>query len=206
MDTKHKPFNRYSLEEAYQLLNLTRLTSWKIPFRPIEPTAFFLEELTRLQAFDVTHSEHGKEVLIDAILKEALTRRNTLKIWKEVSLKTDELSGRSEYVFAQRIDLLKHPFVCLAEAKKDDFEKGLAQCLLGMKACQLLNAKAKIAIDMHGIVSNAAAWRFYKLTLRDEVYESPLYSFQTQMPTLFGILDTIFATCERFIEINLDGI
>ena len=200
MEAKHKPFNKYSLEEAYDYLHLTRLTPWEIPFCPIEPTAFFQEELTRMQAFDVTHSEHGKEVLIDAILKEALTRRTALKIWKEVSLKTEELSGRSEYVFAQRIDLLKHPFACLAEAKKDDFEKGLAQCLLGMKACQLLNAKANIKIDMHGIVSNAAAWRFYKLTLRDEVYESPLYSFETQMPTLFGILDTMFATCEEFIK------
>ena len=200
MDVKHKPFTKYSLAEAYDYLHLTCLTPWEIPFRPIEPTTIFRDTLSRLASFDVAFSERGKEVLIDAILQEALSRRNKLKVRKEVSLKTDELSGRSEYVFAERIDLLRHPFVCLAEAKKDDFEKGLAQCLLGMKACQLLNAKAKMTIDMHGIVSNAAAWRFYKLTLCDEVYESPLYSFQTQMPTLFGILDTVFATCEQFIQ------
>lgn len=200
MAAKKKPFNKYTLTEAYQFLHLTRMTPWEIPFRPIEPTAFFYEALNRLQAFDVSFSESGKEVLIDTILQETLSRRTKLKVWKEVSLKTEELNGRSEYVFAPRIDILTHPLVCLAEAKKDNFEQSAAQCLLGMKACQLLNAKEQMAIDMHGIVTNAAGWQFYKLTVRDDAYQSPLYSFQTQMPTLFGILDSIFATCEQYIE------
>ncbi len=140
-------------------------------------------------------------MLIDAILQEALSRRTKLKVWKEIYLKTEELRGRTEYLFAPRFRILTNPFVCLAEAKKDDFEQGAAQCLLGMKACQLLNAKKNLVIDMHGIVSNAAGWRFYKLTVQDALYESPLYSFQTQMPILFGILDTIFKTCEQYIEL-----
>ena len=148
----------------------------------------------------VVETESGKEVLIDTILQEALSRRKKLKVWKEVALKADDLSGRSEYVFAQRLTVLTHPFVCLAEAKKDDFEQGAAQCVLGMKACQALNAKEHLVIDMHGIVTNAAAWQFYKLTVQDEVYQSPLYSFETQTPTLFGILDAIFAACEQYIE------
>ena len=199
MPAKNKPFNKYTLTEAYQFLHLTRFTPWDIPFRPIEPTTFFYEELNRLQAFDVSFSESGKEVLIDAILQEALSRRTKLKVWKEVALKTEALAGRSEYIFAQRIDILTHPYVCLAEAKKDDFERGAAQCVLGMKACQLLNAKEQLVIDMHGIVTNAAGWQFYKLTAQDDVYQSPLYSFQTQTPTLFGILDAIFAACEQYI-------
>lgn len=200
MAAKKKPFNRYTLTEAYRFLHLTHLKSWDILFDPIVPSALFHENLKRLASFDTSSNERGKEVLIDLILQEALSRHVQLKVWKEVALKTEELSGRSEYVVARRIDILTHPYVCLAEAKKDDFEQGAAQCLLGMKACQWLNAKADFAIDMHGIVTNAVGWRFYKLTLRDEILESPLYSFQTQMPTLFGILDTIFAACEQFIQ------
>lgn len=200
MATKKKPFNKYSLAEAYEFLHLGNPLAWEIPYEQIEPSAFFREALRRLEVFDLESSERGKEVLIDAILQEALNRRTNLKIWKEVALKTELLSGRTEYLFAERFRILKHPYVCLAEAKRDDFEKGLAQCLLGMKACQLLNIKANIAIDLHGIVTNALGWRFYKLTLRDELYESQFYSFQTQMPTLFGILDAIFATCEQYIK------
>ena len=200
MAAKKKPFNQYTLAEAYGYLHVTQVFPWEIPFSPIEPSAIFQAELERLQAFDITFSESGKEVLIDTILQEALSRRKKLKVWKEVALKADDLSGRSEYVFAQRLTVLTHPFVCLAEAKKDDFEQGAAQCVLGMKACQVLNAKEHLVIDMHGIVTNAAAWQFYKLTVRDEVYQSPLYSFETQTPTLFGILDAIFAACEQYIE------
>lgn len=200
MTARKRPFNKYTLAEAYQFLHLEHITPWTIDFTPIEPGPLFHELLKRLQAFDVTFNERGKEVLIDAILQEALSRRTKLKVWKEVALRTEELSGRSEYVFARRIDILEHPYVCLAEAKKDNFEQGAAQCLLGMKACQLLNAKDGPRIDMHGIVTNAAGWQFYQLTVDDDVYQTPLYSFETQMPTLFGILDAIFAACEHYIE------
>lgn len=44
---------------------------------------------------------------------------------------------------------LTRSYVCLAEAKKDDFEQGTAQCILAMKTCQLLNAKENLMIDMH---------------------------------------------------------
>jgi hypothetical protein len=41
MAAKKKPFNKYTLTEAYQFLHLTRLTPWNIPFNPIEPTKIF---------------------------------------------------------------------------------------------------------------------------------------------------------------------
>lgn len=199
MAAKKKPFNKYDLVEAYAYLHVTQVIAWEIAFDPIEPSAIFQADLERLEAFDVTFGESGKEVLIDTILQEALSRHKKLKVWKEVALKAEDLSGRSEYVFAERLTVLTHPFVCLAEAKKDDFEQGAAQCLLGMKACQLLNAKEHLMFDMYGIVTNAAAWQFYKLTTKNEVYRSRLYSFETQTPTLFGLLDAIFATCEQHI-------
>lgn len=195
--TKKKTFNKFTLAEAYDFLGLAKLQDWEIGFSPVEPTTLFEQYLKRLDAFDLVSSESGKEVLIDAILNEALARRTQLKVWKEVYLKTAEVSGRSEYVLAQRIDILKHPFVCLTEAKKDDFENGLAQCLVGMKVCQFLNQQVGVDIDMYGIVTNAYAWRFCKLTLQNEVLASPFYSFQTQTAVLFGILDSIFKACEQ---------
>ena len=68
MEAKQKPFNKYSLQEAYELLHLGNPITWDIPFKLIEPSAFFGEELRRIEAFDVKSSERGKEILIDAIL------------------------------------------------------------------------------------------------------------------------------------------
>ncbi len=66
-----------------------------------------------------------------------------------------------------------------------------------MKVCQQLNQQAEHAIDIYGIVSNAFNWRFYQLALNNQVFESPFYSFETQMQTLFGILEMILLACEQ---------
>ena len=85
MAAKKKPFNKYTLTEAYQFLHLTHLKPWDILIDPIAPSALFNENLKRLESFDTSSSESGKEVLIDLILQEALSRHAQLKVWKEVS-------------------------------------------------------------------------------------------------------------------------
>ena len=56
MNAKHKPFTKYSLEEAYELLHLGNPIAWDIPFKPIEPSAFFHEELRRMDTDEVLQS------------------------------------------------------------------------------------------------------------------------------------------------------
>ncbi len=176
MPTKKKPFNKFSLAEAYHFLQLRKLEAWQLDFAPVETSAFFQENLKRLHLFDLISSESGKEVLIDAILQAALNRRTKLKVWKEVTLKTSEVNGRVEYILAEHIDILETPYVCLIEANKDDFEKGLAQCLVGLKVCQILNRETGQAIEVYGVVTNAYTWRFYQLSSQNRVFESMFYS------------------------------
>lgn len=47
---------------------------------------------------------------------------------------------------------LDNPLLCLVKAKKDDFEQGLAQCLVEMKACQQSNEKAGNKIDVYSLI------------------------------------------------------
>ena len=42
----------------------------------------------------------------------------------------------------------------MTEAKKDDFEKGAAQCVAEMVVCRETNTTDGHFIDVHGIVSN----------------------------------------------------
>ncbi len=74
---------------------------------------------------------------------------------------------------------------------------------MAMKACQTMNKKSGFDIDIHGIVTNATSWQFYKLTQQDDVFETITYSFQSQMPTLFGILDSVFKTCEDNLPLSI---
>jgi len=72
------------------------------------------------------------------------------------------------------------PLLCVIEAKKDDFEKGLAQCLVEMEACRFRNKNLQ-PIDIYGIVTNSLTWRFYKFTVKNEIYESAPYAEQMSL-------------------------
>ena len=85
----------------------------------------------------------------------------------------DVAAGYVDYLIAERKRYLDTPILCIIEAEKDDFEQGLAQCLVEMQACQWKNRQASHSIDVMGIVTNGEGWKFYKLIPEGSVYETP---------------------------------
>jgi hypothetical protein len=79
----------------------------------------------------------------------------------------------------------------VVEAKKDDFEQGLAQCLVALHSCQTQNKNAGLEITVYGIVTNGDGWRFYCLKQDGSVLETPLIARQPVNP-LLGVLNTLF--------------
>jgi hypothetical protein len=128
------------------------------------------------EVFDLQSCEESKKLLIDAICEEAMQGFNRLKIWKGAPLADETASGYVDYLVAERKAYLEAPFICIFEAKKDDFEQGLAQCLVEMKACQYSNREIGRKIDIFGIVTNGSGWKFYRLRLDGLVDETDLYS------------------------------
>jgi len=133
---------------------------------------------------------------IDAFCEEAMEKIETLKIWKGGKIESDVLVGNADYLIAERQDYLDTPFLCIVEAKRDDFEQGLAQCLVEMQACQWQNHQVGRPVDAFGIVTNGQGWVFYKLTLTSEVYETRTYISDDAAQTL-GALHYIFQECEK---------
>jgi hypothetical protein len=195
--SKKKKFSSFKKDEAFQYLGLTDLLPWTIEVDPVESSAFFQEHLARLHRhFDLESYEESKKLLVDAMCGEAINPFDRLKIWKGAQLESDRLAGYVDYLIAERKRFLDIPLLCIIEAKKDDFEQGLAQCLVEMHACQWNNQQANHAIDVLGIVTNGEGWRFYKLTVAGEGYETPLYS-TGDMERLLGRLRYIFQLCEQ---------
>jgi hypothetical protein len=92
------------------------------------------------------------------------------------------------------------PMLCVIEAKKDDFEQGLAWCLIEMQACQWNNQKVGRSIDILGIVTNGDSWQFYKLTSTNEVYETPRHDL-SNIPIILGILNAILQDCDNSLTV-----
>jgi len=92
-------------------------------------------------------------------------------------------------------NLINTPLLAVAEAKKQDFEKGWGQCLAEMIACQKINHSDKLMI--YGIVSTGTFWEFGQLSENRFTQHSISYSVATEPQKVFGILDYIFAQCEK---------
>jgi hypothetical protein len=192
---KHK-FSGFSVAEAFQYLHLSKLTPWVIEAEAVASSGFFKQRLQKLQRFDLRASEESKKLLIDAILEEGIEGFSRLKIWKGANLETETMGGYVDYLVAEDRDYLYAPFFCVMEAKKDDFEQGLAQCLVEMAACQWSNHQIGREISVFGIVTNGEGWKFYRLVLAGTVEETDLYSIQN-IEAVLGALRFVFSACEQ---------
>lgn len=193
---RKKNFSSFTPIEAMKQLNLNDLIEWQVEITPKEPSSFFKQRLERLECFDLQSVEESKKLLIDAVCEEAIQEFKRLRIWKGASLEGDRASGYVDYLIAERKRYLEAPMLCIIEAKKDDFEQGLAQCLVEMQACQWINHKLGREIDVLGIVTNGTTWNFYKLVRSGQVYETAAHALG-DLEVVLGWLNYIFQNCEH---------
>lgn len=202
LKSKKKNFSSFKYKDAFKQLHLTNVMPWTIEFVTRPASNFFQQRLERLhETFDLQSCEESKKLLIDAICEEAIQDFKHLKIWKGANLESDTSCGTADYLIAGKKAYLEAPFICIVEAKKDDFEQGTAQCLVEMQACQWENKQVGMEIDVYGVVSNGSTWQFYKLILAGEVYETPPYSI-SDIDAVLGLLRAIFQQCEQNLSIS----
>jgi hypothetical protein len=201
---RKKSFSSFTYKEAFKQLGLNELQRWQIEAEPLPISDFFRQRLERLQRFDLESLEVSKTLLIDAICEEGLEGFDSrgerlhqrLKVWKGAYLEGEKTCGNADYLIAERRGYLEAPYVCVIEAKKDDFEQGAAQCLVEMQACQWVNQQLGREIAIYGIVTNGEGWKFYRLQIDGTVSESLLHGIG-EMSILLGLLRVFFGLCEQ---------
>jgi hypothetical protein len=195
LKTRKKSFSSFDLKAAFKQLGLQKLQPWTPEFQVVEPSEFYYQTLRRLEKFDLRSNERSKELLIDLILQETIQDFD-LKIWKGAALESETTAGEVDYLITEDRDYLEAPLLCVIEAKKDDFEQGLAQCLVEMQACQWSNWRLDRHIDILGIVSNGSTWEFYKLTTEGVAYGTLPFSIG-EIAIVLGLLQQIMGLCQH---------
>ncbi len=193
MRRKHSGF---TLKDALQLLRVQSFVPWVMPGNSLPASDHLAEDMRRFDAFDLENSEAAKLLLLDALFAEIVPRYPNLKVWKSAPLETDTLTGVADYVIAPKRAYLATPLLCVAEAKRDDFVQGRAQCLVEIAACVSQNRADGVDPDVYGIVSNGQVWQFYRREVAGTVHESGLYTVSA-LPDLLGALDYVCASCAR---------
>ncbi len=122
------------------------------------------------------------EILLFPILREVWkTYREQLSLFTHEGLVCDaDLSGVPDYFICRVSEygrIPEPPYLLVAEAKLDDFDRAWGQCLAEMLAAQRLNATPDRPV--YGVASNGKAWEFGVL----------LGNVFTQQQTAYAVAD-----------------
>lgn len=204
LSAERETFGNFDLTRALEFLNLFPYFKWEISFDPITPSEALHINLRRAEKQIIAGSnEWEQRLFMELLFLEALENHN-IRMWQEKQIDAGQapFRGKVDFAFTPYQVSFKTPFILLAEAKKDDFEQGWGQCLIALRAAQMLNEKSGSPVDMVGIVSSGRIWEFGKLTMDNHFYRSEPYTLG-QPELLLGILNDIFTQCEQRLIRNL---
>ena len=200
-------YNKFSkLEQLQTEIGVNYLQSAWLPekTKPFRVSSLLLEILAEA-AFEPLQTEKAKsESVVSPVLKELRRKnRNSISTFSGFELTVDAsrgLNGFCDFILAavpQKIELIA-PIFCLLEAKKDNIEKGLAQCGAEMYAALLFNEqKGSPKEVIYGCVTNAFSWCFLKLE-NNILYIDPNY-----VPLTFAEPHRVLAVLQWILDESL---
>ena len=177
-------YNKFNkLEQLHTEIGVNYLQAAWLPekTKPFAVSSLLLEILAEA-VFEPLQTEKAKsESVVAPVLKELRRKnRNRISSFSGFELTVDAsrgLNGFCDFILAgvpQKIELIA-PIFCLLEAKKDNIEKGLAQCGAEMYAALLFNEQKGTPKEViYGCVTNAFSWCFLKLE-NNILYIDPNY-------------------------------
>jgi hypothetical protein len=192
-----KSYSQYKYQDIETLGLKIQQTSFVSNVKPLEPTDF-LRGLLAVNTKRVQRTEKAKsEFIIAPILYEiALNNEHTISFFSGYNFDVDKslgLKGFCDFLFAKipNSPFIKAPVFCIAEAKNDNLETGIAQCIAEMYAAKLFNEKHNCFIEnIYGCVTTGYIWQFLKLENTVVLQDETIYAL-SDLPKILGILQYI---------------
>lgn len=166
-----------------------------------EPSDFLKQTLQEnlALALAINTEKARSELIVTPILVELRKQFNyqiSLFSGKEFNVDIDKgLIGFCDFLISQSPEqlLIKAPVVALVEAKNDNIQSGLAQCMAEMIAAQTFNERRNNNISqVYGVVTTGTNWKF--LQQHDTVIEVDLNDyFINNLSQILGIIKYMIA-------------
>lgn len=147
-------------------------------------------------ALAITSEKARSEMIVAPILielRKQLSNQISLFSGKEFNVDLEQgLSGFCDFLISKSPEqlLIEAPVITLVEAKNDNIESGLGQCMAEMVAAQLFNQRKKNEVKaIYGVVTTGSIWKFMRLI--GHVIEIDLNEyFLNKVGKILGILRT----------------
>lgn len=168
--------------------------------KPVEPSAWLRETLGIMVGRRVAYfSEKSRsEGIVFPVLVELQRRNNfAFSLYSGAVIDADKergLSGECDFVFSlgeQGIEL-ERPIFCVVEAKDNDIELGVPQCIAQMLGARIFNAQdGGIETNtIYGAVTIGDTWLLLKLEGNTVLIDNQYY-YLNKLEDLLGVLDHI---------------
>lgn len=163
--------NFKKLENVLKKFGLSEIRTNLFPnITPVTPSEWLLLSLEKAYIMPLLNEKGRSERLVSPLLLEvAETFQNEFSLFSGYDLvinATDDLTGPCDFFFAHHPpqDIAHAPIVTLVEAKDEDMDYGMAQCVAQMYAATQYNlAEGREISVIYGCATTGEMWQFMKL-------------------------------------------
>jgi hypothetical protein len=164
----------------------------------VSPTEWLKATLKKNLNLPLASEKAKSEHIIAPILTEMVELNNqAFTYFSGYTFDVDKsrgLKGRCDFMLSSDplAPRISAPVFSIVEAKNDNLDVGVPQCIAQMYAALLFNRKRNQAISaIYGAVSFGFEWQFLKLVDENTAYLDPTIYYQIQLPELLGALQYI---------------
>jgi hypothetical protein len=194
-----KSYSKFTLDDLISLtFSIENEDLFKgIVITPIEPSSFLTTIIERAQQKNLLTEKAKSEKIIAPILDE-LEEINgrSFATFSGYQFNVDKslgLSGFCDFILSRKPKsvVIEAPIFCVVEAKNDNLDEGIAQCIAEMYGAHLFNQKHKQEQKMiYGAVTFGFQWKFLQLIEKEAKVDFNIY-YLNELPKLLGILNYI---------------
>ncbi|MCY7392328.1 MAG: hypothetical protein LH647_12845 [Leptolyngbyaceae cyanobacterium CAN_BIN12] len=167
--------------------------------QPIPASDWLTETLSISQKLGVrsgTEKARSEFIIVPILLELERRNPNQFMIYSGKSMDVDKskgLNGECDFILSkgEATRVIQAPIFSLVEAKKQDIDLGLGQCVAQMIGATLFNQQRENNVQtIYGCVTTAEVWQFLKLNNQQLTIDSHLYSLN-ELEMILGIFQTI---------------
>jgi hypothetical protein len=194
-----KSYSKFTLDDLIGLsFSIENDTLFKgVNIVPIESSTVLNTILDRAQQKNVLSEKAKSEKIIAPILDE-LEEINgrSFATFSGYQFNVDKamgLSGYCDFILSKKPKsvLIEAPIFCVVEAKNDNLDEGIAQCIAEMYASHLFNIKYnQPQMAIYGAVTFGFQWKFLRLIDKEVKIDYKIY-YLNELPQLLGVLNHI---------------
>ncbi len=174
--------------------------------KPIPPSDFLKLALAKSRNIGFTSEKERSERLVSPILMEVIeTNDFDITIYSGHNLDADSeagLAGECDFLMSlgqRALEVIEPPIFSIVEAKREDMDYGVAQCVAQLIGVQIYNKKRNVEFPyLYGCSTDGLQWRFFKLEGKVIHLDTKTYLL-SEVDSLLGIFNFAYNDCKKFL-------